>query len=68
MTICQLPIPSLMRPSVKRQAAADEGLLVDVFAGFGGASIALERAYGRAVDISIKIGRASCRERVYRGV
>jgi DNA (cytosine-5)-methyltransferase 1 len=42
-----------MRPSVKRQAAADEGLLVDVFAGFGGASIALERAYGRAVDISI---------------
>lgn len=53
MTIAQLPIPSFMRPSVKRQAAADEGLLVDVFAGFGGASIALERAYGRAVDISI---------------
>jgi DNA (cytosine-5)-methyltransferase 1 len=54
MSIATLPtIPGLIRPSVKRQAAADEGLLVDVFAGFGGASIALERAYGRAVDISI---------------
>ena len=45
-------------------------LIVDNFAGGGGASTGIELATGYSVDIAInhdpeaKIGRASCRERV----
>ena len=55
----QLPIPDFVRRSarVARKAAVgvlvSAGLLVDVFAGFGGGSIASERAHGRPVNIAI---------------
>lgn len=55
----QLPIPDFMRRSAraaKRAAVAllvSTGLLVDIFAGFGGGSIATERAHGRPVDVAI---------------
>jgi DNA (cytosine-5)-methyltransferase 1 len=59
MSIAQLPLPDFIRPSAraaKRAAVAllvSSGLLIDVFAGFGGGSIASERAHGRPVNIAI---------------
>ena len=55
----QLPIPDLVRRSarVARGSAVallvTSGILVDVFAGFGGGSIASERAHGRPVNLAI---------------
>ena len=46
-------IPNFIRQKVKRTAIAGEGKIIDVFAGFGGASLALEQAYGRDVDLAI---------------
>lgn len=57
--VMQLPIPNFARVSARsaRRAAISlvvaSGLLVDVFAGFGGGSIASERAHGRPVNIAI---------------
>lgn len=59
MTLAQFPLPDFIRPSAraaKHAAAAllvSTGLLIDVFAGFGGGSIASERAHGRPVNIAI---------------
>jgi DNA (cytosine-5)-methyltransferase 1 len=59
VTIIQRPFPDFMRltaRAAKKAAIAmlvGAGLLVDVFAGFGGGSIASERAHGRPVDIAI---------------
>lgn len=55
----QLNIPDFMRRSARaaKRAAVSlltaSGILVDVFAGFGGGSIASERAHGRPVDLAI---------------
>jgi DNA (cytosine-5)-methyltransferase 1 len=53
VTIAQLPIPELMRPNAKRGAKAEEPIIVDLFAGGGGASTGIEDALGRAVDEAI---------------
>lgn len=42
-----------------------QGLIVDIFAGFGGASVGIEEAFGRPVDIAINHDRVAieCHER-----
>lgn len=41
------------RPRAEHAVGLFGGLIVDNFAGGGGAPLGLERAFGRAVDISI---------------
>lgn len=53
MTIAQLSFPNFIRQSAKRAALSGEEILVDNFAGGGGASTGIEVALGRSVDIAI---------------
>ncbi len=46
-------IPNFMRPSARRTAIAGEELLIDNFAGGGGASTGIELALHRSVDVAI---------------
>jgi DNA (cytosine-5)-methyltransferase 1 len=53
MTIAQLPIPNFIRPSARRASVIGEEIIVDNFAGGGGASTGIEVALNRSVDIAI---------------
>jgi DNA (cytosine-5)-methyltransferase 1 len=53
VTVAQLPIPDLLRRSAKRTAIAHEEIVVDLFAGGGGASLGIEHALGRDVDVAV---------------
>lgn len=45
------------RITARRRAASDVGLIVDNFAGAGGASLGIEAAMGRCVDVAINHNR-----------
>lgn len=45
------------RITARRRAASDVGLIVDNFAGAGGASLGIEAAMGRCVDVAINHSR-----------
>lgn len=54
----QRPLPILAStPNRLALGELDEGLIVDVFAGAGGASIGVEQALGRPIDIAINHNR-----------
>lgn len=51
--IAQRILPGLAPLLRDRCASLPDGLMVDLFAGGGGASLAIERVYGRSPDIAI---------------
>jgi DNA (cytosine-5)-methyltransferase 1 len=53
MTVAQIPLPDFMRKSAKRNALPGEEIIVDLFAGGGGASTGIEHGLGRDVDDAI---------------